>query len=99
MKIKCKECKTIYDNSEKYCPYCFNRTDRIVRFKASVDARPESPLMEKREKTPYNYRARKTTKYKNKKNPAVKVITFIFSIYAALVFGFVLLSIFLAIFG
>ena len=28
MKIKCKVCNTIYDNKEKYCPYCFNRTFR-----------------------------------------------------------------------
>ena len=28
MKIKCKECNTIYDSNEKYCPYCFNRTNR-----------------------------------------------------------------------
>lgn len=28
MKIRCKECKTIYDDSEKYCPYCFTRTKR-----------------------------------------------------------------------
>lgn len=26
MKIRCRECKTIYDDSEKYCPYCFTRT-------------------------------------------------------------------------
>lgn len=27
MKIKCRECNTIYDDKEKYCPYCFSRTN------------------------------------------------------------------------
>ncbi len=28
MKIRCKECNTVYDSSEKYCPYCFTKTRR-----------------------------------------------------------------------
>lgn len=67
MKIRCKECKTIYDNSEKYCPYCFARTNAVVRYKASVDNnRVEGSVMKKRAAASYNYQKRATTKYKAK---------------------------------
>lgn len=69
MKIRCRECKTIYDNSEKYCPYCFTRTNAVVRYKANVDNnRVEGSVMKKRVSSTYNYQKRATTKYKAKKN-------------------------------
>lgn len=37
MKIRCRECKTIYDNSEKYCPYCFSRTNPHDCYHLNVD--------------------------------------------------------------
>lgn len=75
MKIKCRECKTIYDDNEKYCPYCFTRTKEIVRYRTSLDNnRLEGSVMKKREATKFNYQKRATTKFKNKKKSSMIIL-------------------------
>lgn len=49
MKIRCKECKTVYDNSEKYCPFCFERTNATSRSRVRIDG-------ENGQRTSKNYR-------------------------------------------
>lgn len=69
MKIRCKECKTIYDNSEKYCPYCFNRTNTADRYKVSQGGnRIEGSEMEKRKNAQFDYQKRATSKFKKKES-------------------------------
>lgn len=93
MLIKCKECKTIYDNSEKYCPYCFTRTNSIVRYRSSVDGRRiEGSEMKKREKINDNYQKRCQSKFKNSKsNTAVLIATIL--IFLCIVFVVLVMSI------
>lgn len=99
MKIKCTECKTIYDSSEKYCPYCFNRTNRhdcynlnseSVRFEGSA-------LREQKTRSnQFNYQKRATSKYKKKKNTsAASVISTLIVVFILMIFFTVFLMIFL----
>lgn len=80
MMIKCRECKTVYDDNEKYCPFCFTRTKEVVRYRTNMDTnRLEGSEMKKRAATKFNYQKRATTKYKTKKaNPIAIIIPFIF---------------------
>lgn len=88
MMIKCKVCKTIYDDKEKYCPYCFTRTKTIVRYRTDMENNCfEGSEMKKRAATKFNYRKRATTKYNKKKiNPIEYIIPFVFSIIFFIMF-------------
>lgn len=50
MKIRCRECKTVYDNQEKYCPYCYARTDakpsriRVDGQRTVLNAQPKGSI-------------------------------------------------------
>lgn len=88
MMIKCKECKTIYNDNEKYCPFCFTRTNKVVRYRTNMDEnRLESSVMKKRAATNFDYQKRTTTKYKKSKiNPIEYIIPLIFSIIFFIMF-------------
>lgn len=87
MLIKCRECKTVYDDNEKYCPFCFTRTKEIVRYRTNVDSRLEGSVMKKRAATKFNYQKRATTKYKPKKtSPVVVIIPILFMLLFFYVF-------------
>ena len=98
MKIKCTECKTIYDSPEKYCPYCFNRTNRhdcynlnseSVRFEGSA-------LREQKTRSnQFNYQKRATSKYKKKKTSAASVISTLFVVFILMFIFTVFLMVFL----
>ena len=110
MKIKCKVCNTVYDNKEKYCPYCFNRTYRthdcynlnseIVyskdKYKQTDTSIYEGKAIQNQRAraNSFNYQQRSTSKYKKNKMNPVTALT-----TGLLVgFGMVFLSIFLMIF-
>ena len=100
MKIKCRECKTIYDSSEKYCPYCFSRTKPHDCYHLSMDgSHVEGSAMKKRsrEVKQFNYRKRASSKYKKSK-PKVngaEIVAYVFVIIMIMMF----LSFFLMIFS
>ena len=110
MKIKCKICNTVYDNKEKYCPYCFNRTVRNHdcynlnsedvynkgKYKQLNHSNEGKAIQVQRERAnSFNYQKRSTTKFKNnKKANPVALISSIFLI----VFGMIFFSIFMTIF-
>lgn len=90
MKIKCRECKTIYDDSEKYCPYCFNRTTRnhdcynlnSEAVYSKNDYRNTNKKLyegkaiqnQRNRANSFNYQKRATTKFKTKKTNAIAII-------------------------
>ena len=92
MMIKCRECKTVYDDKEKYCPYCFTRTKAVVRYRTNMDNnRLEGSVMKKRSSTNFDYQKRATTKFKTKRtNPLVTIIPIIFS----MIFFYMFISLF-----
>ena len=110
MKIRCKICNTVYDNKEKYCPYCFNRTtknhdcynlDSEIVYSKDNYRKPDNKIYEgsaiqrqKARQKSFNYQQRSTTKYKNKKMNPVTALTTALLI----VFGMIFFSMFLMIF-
>ena len=110
MKIKCKECKTVYDNKEKYCPYCFNRTKRNHDcFDLNSEAiysqdkyrRPSTQIYEgkaiqnqQNRANSFNYQKRSASKYKKQTANPASVIILALSMF----FGMLILGIFFVIF-
>lgn len=111
MKIKCKVCNTVYDNKEKYCPYCFNRTYRnhdcynlnseIVYSKDKYKKTDKSiyegkAIQNQRNRAnTFNYQQRSTSKFK--KNKKMDPVTAL-TTGLIIVFGIVFFSIFITIF-
>lgn len=111
MKIKCKICNTVYDNKDKYCPYCFNRTKRTHdcynlnsedvyskdKYKQTNQKLYEGKAInQQRERAnSFNYQKRTTTRYNNKKN--TNPVAFITTLIF-IIFGIMFFSIFMTIF-
>lgn len=110
MKIKCKVCNTVYDNKEKYCPYCFNRTFRnhdCYNLNSEVVYNKEKyrqtdrklyegkAILNQRERAnSFNYQKRTTSKYKNNKVNPITALTTALSI----IFGIIFFMFFVMIF-
>ncbi len=103
MKIRCRECKTIYDSKEKYCPFCYARTNpkprqirvdgRSVDVEKSIDTRPSRALQQS------NYAARMQKNRSNQRKANRRQLSIwndiVAPIISVLVIIFVLLSMFL----
>lgn len=72
MKIRCRNCKTIYDNKEKYCPYCFARThprpSHIRVDGTNVEMNTENEVVYDRKELSENNSYRLKGQRKNKNN-------------------------------
>lgn len=107
MKIKCKICNTVYDNKEKYCPYCFNRTTRNHdcynlnseevyskdKYKSASSNLYEGKAIQNQRNraNSFNYQKRATTKFKTKK---VNPLATIIPIIFSIIFFMSFLSMF-----
>ena len=111
MKIKCKICNTVYDNKEKYCPYCFNRTvrnhdcynlDSEIVYSKDKYRQPDKMIYEgsaiqkqKARQSSFNYQQRSTSKYKQ--NRKMSPAATISTVFL-IMFVMVFISMFLMIF-
>ncbi|MGN1344534.1 MAG: hypothetical protein ACI4U3_08135 [Traorella sp.] len=92
MKIRCKECNTVYDSNEKYCPYCFNRTVRHDCYHLNEDNEVSTNYRAAKRPTQTTYQQVKKykpttrTKTTRKKNPASSVVTFIVVVFMIMFF-------------
>ena len=111
MKIKCKICDTVYDNKEKYCPFCFNRTTRNHdcynldseavysknKYRQNNTSLYEGSAIQKQRNraASFNYQQRATSKYK-KKNNTNPIAAITTAIL--IIFGMIFFSLFVMIF-
>ena len=85
MKIRCRECKTIYDDSEKYCPYSFTRTKPKESYTVRIGPIEEKTVSKIRSNRPLNRVQRERKKFIKEKQKKKKSTIFNMIVYIIII--------------